>query len=114
MRVVVAIEPLSYRQAIGQAIQGLRPHMEVMVTDSDALGPEALCLDSDLVICSQPNSFATNGTSAWVEYRSYDEPVAQFSLNGKRSELDVGGLDDLLSIVDEVDRIAATNGSLCN
>jgi hypothetical protein len=30
LRVVVAIEPRSYRQVIGRALRALRPHLEVV------------------------------------------------------------------------------------
>ena len=37
MMVVFAIEPRTYRQVMGQAIQALRPHVEVVVPDPETL-----------------------------------------------------------------------------
>ena len=64
MRVLMAIEPRSYREVIGEAIRGLRPHLEVVIVEPDALEPEMARLDPELVICSQPSIAAANGRPA--------------------------------------------------
>jgi hypothetical protein len=66
MRVLIAIEPRSYREVI----RGLRPHLEVAIVEPDALEPE-------LVICSRPSVAATNGRAAWIAFRPYDQPAAK-------------------------------------
>jgi hypothetical protein len=40
MRVLMAIEPRSYREVIGEAIRGFRPHLEVAIVEPEALEPE--------------------------------------------------------------------------
>lgn len=37
MRIVVAVEPRSYREDIGSAIRGLRPHLEVAIVEPGEL-----------------------------------------------------------------------------
>jgi len=61
MRVLMAIEPRSYREVIGAAIRGLRPHLEVVIVDPDALEPEMARLDPELVVCNRPIIAATSG-----------------------------------------------------
>lgn len=107
----MAVEPRSYREAIGSAIRGLRPHVEVVIVEPGALTPEVLRLDPDLVICGQPNTASPDARSAWLEYRPYDER-AELCLDGKRSKLADVQLDDLLSIVDEAEEVARKKGDL--
>jgi hypothetical protein len=45
MRVLMAIEPRSYREVIGEAIRGLRSHLEVAIVDPETLEPEMARFD---------------------------------------------------------------------
>ena len=69
-KVTVAIEPLAYRTIIGNALQGLRPRVEVVVVESDALLVEVARLKPDLVISgfSRPSG---SSEIAWIEFRLY-------------------------------------------
>jgi hypothetical protein len=109
MVVLIAIEPRSYRQVIGQTIQALRPHVEVVVLDPDTLGAGVTRLDPDLVFADRPDdTSAPTGRPAWVEFRPYEEPPARVYLAGRRRELGEVDLDDLLSLVDEVEELSRT------
>ncbi len=114
MQVIVAIEPRSYRQVIGRALQALRPHIEVNVLDPDVLRAGIARLDPDLVLSNQPDTFAPTGRSAWVQFLPYEEPPARICLAGRRRELEQVELDDLLSIVDEAEELARTRRALGN
>ena len=46
----MAIEPLAYRTIIGNALQALRPRVEVIVVESDALLAEVARLKPGLMI----------------------------------------------------------------
>ena len=106
MRVLMAIEPRSYREVIGTAIRGLRPHLEVAIVEPDALELEVAHLDPGLVICSRPNTVTANGRLAWIEFRPYAQPAARVYVGGRRFELEEVELEDLLSVVDEAERLA--------
>ncbi len=106
MRVLMAIEPRSYREVIGEAIRGLRPHVEVAIVEPDALEPEMARLVPELVICSRPNVAASNGRPAWIDFRPYAQPAARIYVGGRRFELEEVELEDLLSVVDEAERLA--------
>ena len=112
MVVLVAIEPRLYRQVMGKAIQGLRPHVEVIVLDPDTLGAGIRRLDPELVFANRPDTFAPTGRSAWVEFRPYEQQPARICLAGRRRELEAVGLDDLLSVVDEAEELSRTRRDL--
>lgn len=110
MQLIVAIEPRSYRQVIGQAIRALRPHVEVTILEPDTLGAGVRRLEPELVFAGRPDTFGASegpaGRSAWVEFRPYEHPPARVSLGGRRWDLDEVELSDLLSVVDETEEHA--------
>src|ERR671917_1599956 len=118
MQLVVAIEPRSYRQVIGEAIKALRPHVEVTVLEPGMLGAGVRRLEPELVFADQPDTFGPEGgptgRTAWVEFRPYEEPPARVRLAGRRWELEAVELSDLLSIVDEAEGLSRTTGELGN
>ncbi len=114
MMVIVAIEPRTYRLVIGEAIQSLRPHVEVTVLNPDTLGAGVKRLDPTLVFANRPDTFSSTSRAAWVEFRPYEETPARICLAGRRWELEKVDLDDLLSIVDETEELARTTRELGN
>ena len=108
MVVLVAIEPRFYRQVLGQTIQAKRPHVEVVVLDPDTLEAGLARLDPDLVFAYRPDAPAPTGRPAWVEFHPYEHPAARVCLAGRRWELSLVELPDLLSIVDEAEEISRT------
>ena len=88
MQLVVAIEPRSYRQVIGEAIKALRPHVEVTVLEPGTLGAGIVRLEPELVFADQPDTFGPEGVGtggrAWVEFRPYEKPPTQVCLAGRR------------------------------
>ena len=92
MQLVVAIEPRSYRQVIGEAIRALRPHVEVTVLEPGMLGAGVRRLEPELVFADQPDTFGPEGGSTgrptWVEFRPYEEPPAKICLGGRWHELE--------------------------
>lgn len=109
MRIVLAIEPRSYREAVGSAIRALRPYVEVTTVGPSVLASEVVRLDPELVVCGQPNTVTPSGRPAWFEYRPYDDR-AELCMGGNRSRLADVQFDDLLSIVDEAEELARTKG----
>ena len=69
MVVLIAIEPRSYRQVIGQTIQALRPHVELVVLDPDTLGVGVTRLEPDLVFADRPDTFAWTRGRAHAKVR---------------------------------------------
>lgn len=100
--VLIAIEPRSYREAIGDAVQTLRPHVEVTVVDPRDLRVEILRQHPALVICGLPETLDPGYEgSGWLEYRPYERPEARLIVEGRYSEMEAVELADLLSVVDD-------------
>ncbi|HET7270060.1 MAG TPA: hypothetical protein VFI90_03135, partial [Rubrobacter sp.] len=69
MRILVANEPRSYREAFARVIQTLRPHIETIAVDPDALDSEALRLRPDLVVCGRVTPTVETVARCWMELR---------------------------------------------
>jgi hypothetical protein len=107
-KILVALAPREYRTVIGRAIQALRQHLEVTVVEPDELQAEVARLEPALVISSQPKPATSEGGPAWVDHRPYDEPSASECIGGRCARLYEPGLDGLLSVVDEAERLSRT------
>jgi hypothetical protein len=106
MVVLIAIEPRSYRQAVGEALRSMRPHVEVVVLEPGTLGAGVARLEPEVVFADGPDASSPPGRPAWVEFRPYEEPPARVRLAGRRWELGEVGLEDLLSLVDEAEGLS--------
>ena len=60
----------------------------------------------------QPNTVDPGGRPAWVELPPDPERLAETCLDGERSEVINPALDELLSLVDETERLARTKREL--
>jgi hypothetical protein len=79
----------------------------VAVAEPNEFEAEMERLDPHLVICSPPNAVPSDSKSAWVGFYSLDpEVLAAICLDGEYSESHNPGLGELLSIVDEAERLA--------
>ena len=118
MVVLMAIEPRSYRQVIGEVIRSMRPQVEVTILEPNTLGAGVGRLGPELVFADRPNTFGPGGgptrRSAWVEFRPYEHPPAMVCLAGMKWELEEVELSDLLSIVDRTEELFRTTRELGN
>lgn len=114
MKVVMAAEPRVYREAIGETIKSLKPHIEVAIVAPEDLKRAVSNLDPELVICSQPDTFTPESRPAWIEFRPYDEPAAKVCLGGRYSELEEVRLEDLLRVIEETEKLSQTTRLLGN
>ena len=101
MRVLVANEPRSYREAFGRALLGLRPNVETIIVEPQTLDWEALRLTPDLVICDHVTPVVAASARSWIELRVEDEALVAVS-NSRAFPADAReiGLDDLLALID--------------
>jgi hypothetical protein len=97
--VLVAIEPRSYSEAIGRALEVLRPGLAVRVVEPADLVAEVSRLDPDLVVCSQPRVSAASSEARWIEYYPYDER-APIRVDGRSEDLAQITLEDLFAVID--------------
>ena len=66
MRIPVANERRSYREAIAGAVQVLRPHLAVITVESEDLDEEVVHHDPDLVQCSRLSRIVERWPRDWV------------------------------------------------
>lgn len=109
-RVLVANAPLSYRQAMAAAITVLRPDVEILLVDPEALDLEVARSSPDLVVCSRVTPTVEAGVGAWVDLYPEGERRATVSIDGRRVETTGVELDDLLSLIDQRAGLAEPRG----
>jgi hypothetical protein len=111
LRVLLANAPLSYRQAMAAAITALRPDVDVLLGEPEALDTEVERLRPDFVVCSHVTPLVEGGVLAWVDLYPEGDRHATISIDGLRVETGEVELDDLLSIIDQrVRKLAETRG----
>jgi hypothetical protein len=89
-----------------------RPHVEVVGTGLDTLEEEVGRFDPHLVICSRPNTVHPGSRPAWIELPLEPDQLAEFCLDGKRSEATNPALGELLQAIDEIEKLALTKSEL--
>jgi hypothetical protein len=67
VRVLVALELRTYRQAIASALGYSRPHAAVSVSDPEDLDSEMERVEPHVVICSQSTQPVRDGALCWVK-----------------------------------------------
>ena len=108
MRLLVANEPHSYREAIAGAVQALRPHLAVITVEPEDLDEEVVRHDPDLVLCSRLSRVVERWPCAWIVLYPNGEPRAMISIAGRRRTVTADlPFADLLSIIDETERLAS-------
>jgi hypothetical protein len=105
MCVLVANEPLAYREVISAALKKLRPHIRVHTTEPAELNKEFLLLSPRLVVCSRTTTLVEREAPAWLELYPDHTSGAVVSLAGRKTTFDKIDFDTLLSILDEAKRL---------
>ena len=107
LRVVLANEPVVYREVISATVEIFRPRFEVFTAEPEDLDREFLCLGPRLVVvCSQLTELVEREALAWIQlYPNHashtivalgDEPPM------KLAHMD---LDTLLAVLDTAERL---------
>ena len=114
MRILLANEPRSYREAFADAFRALRPQFEVITLEPDALKEAALRLHPDVVVCSRITPAIRTATRSWLEVRVEGELLIVSTSDADRSPAPNPGLESMLAFVDrreEEARIRRANAS---
>jgi hypothetical protein len=117
VRILVAFEKdyQVYQDVTVNIIRELRPHVEVSVAELDKLEAEVVRLEPDLVICSRPNNATSaDGVLAWIKLPTGHNRSAELCLDGEYSEVEDVGLNDVLRVLDETERLAREKVRLKN
>lgn len=100
MRILLANEPRSYRQVFAGALRALRPHVEVITVEPNAVEEEAPRLRPDAVVCSRTTPALRSAVGVWMEVRLEDGTLLVSTSDTGRSKDPNPGLETLLDFVD--------------
>ena len=116
VRVLVALEPRSYREAIGRAIEEARLQASVYLLDSDPLNYEAYEANLDyetdylkphVVLCHQTTPAVRELAICWVKILICDQLQAVVSIAGEAKMVPNISLSELISVIDEANVLTA-------
>jgi len=97
---------------MANAVRMYRPRVEVVAAGLGGLGEEVTRFDPHLVICSRPNTVDLGSRPAWIELPPDPDKLTEICVNGRHSETFNPALEDLLSVLDETERLARTQHKL--
>ena len=107
-RVLVAVDPLMYREVIAHAVRERRPHARVSTAGPENLDPETRRLAPHLVVCNRVTGAVREAAVSWVELEvrpgpgSLDANVKVDDLQA--SKVERAEIDDVLAALDETER----------
>ncbi len=101
LRVVVANELRSYREAIARAMSIARPDIEVYETEPEELNWEVARLRPDFVMCSRVTSVVELRVPVWIELYPNCQAPSRVGVRGKITTLNSVQLADLLALLDQ-------------
>ncbi len=102
---LVANDPLAYREALAAAIEELRPYVEVLTAEPADLDEGFLWHTPGFVVCSRSTPLLEREAPAWVELYPGHTSGALASLAGGKTTFEAMDFDVLLSILDEAQRL---------
>jgi hypothetical protein len=107
LRVVLANEPVVYREVISATIEVLRPEFEVFTAEPENLDREFLRLGPRLVVvCSQLTELVERDALAWVQLYPNHASHTLVALGGQRpTRLAHMDLDTLLAVLDAAEHL---------
>lgn len=112
MRVLVAVRPRAYRDALAQAIKRVRRLVAVnfLDPDPDILDYEIRYLEPQVIICDRSTSTVREYATGWVEMSPCDHRQVVVSIGGQAEMVPDISLDELISIIDRAEVSARTGG----
>ena len=110
LRILVAIEPLMYREVLAFHFRQERPRADVVLASSGTLHDQARRRRLHLIFASEvPPEFKEMGLF-WVEVSNQDGLVALISADGYSTTIDDVSLQDLLAVVDKAEEELLAHG----
>ena len=105
IRTLIANDLLSYREALSMTLRELRPEVEVFESRMVFLDHEVRRLLPNVVICSEVTDLVRDHILHWIELYPNCESRVTISNFGKRRVVDDIRLSDIVSLVDEADKL---------
>jgi hypothetical protein len=107
IRVLMAIAPTMYGQALAYALQMNRPQVEVVRVEPDELDGRPAGDQSHPVACNGSDDEAKALAPSWAAL-SYPRTVeADVYLGGRRSTIEDVRVEDVLVVMDEAEQLSA-------
>jgi hypothetical protein len=106
MRVLVALKPRAYRDALVHAIKRTRRRVAVHFLDPDLLDYETRYLEPQVVICDQVMPAVREYAICWVEIPYCDPPRAVVNIKGQAEIVPDISIDELISVIDRAEALA--------
>ena len=110
LRLVVANDPRSYREAIATAIQRLQPDVEVMVVDPTDLADQVEHWRPHMVISSVPVARAADCPLCWVALYPARTTQVVVTVAGQQTWARDIDLAELLAVVDSTAALVGSMG----
>ena len=106
IRVLVALELRSYREAIAKALQYEHPQAQVHSADPQVFDLEMMHLEPHVVICSQTTPAVRDGALCWVKVLIVGEELrAVVSVRGRVKIVSNITLGELISVLQEAEAV---------
>jgi hypothetical protein len=111
IRVLVALELRSYREAIAKALQYQHPQVRVHPADPEVFDLEMMHLEPHVVICSQTTPAVRDGALCWVKILIVGEELrAVVSVGGRGKIVSNITLGELGSVLEEAEALVQEAG----
>ena len=107
MRILISYEESHrvYSDALERALRGLRPDAEAASCSLGSLGRRVESFDPDPVVSSRPNTVDPGGRAAWYKLSPGPDEPSEACLGGRRWQRLNPTLEDLLSLIEEVEAL---------
>ena len=114
MRILISYEQSYhvYSDALQRAISGLRPDAEVVLCSLAEIGDQVESFDPHLVVSSSPNTVDPGGRTAWYRLSPEPDEPSEACLGGRRWQTLNPPLEELLSLIDEVETLVCSGREL--
>ena len=110
IRVLVTVEPRMYREAIALGLQRLRPDLEVMLVPENVLDGQVEAFRPHVLVRNDSDGAISEeflgDVVCRVEVLYTDSMDTRISMDGRSYTIEDASLDDLLSLMDEAERLA--------
>jgi len=106
LRVLVANEPRLYREGIAATLRDLKPDVDVLVVEPEALDREVGRSVADMVLCSHVTPVVKNEALVSIEFYLEGKPLMGVNVDGLSLRAIDDGLPTLLSLVDRTELLA--------
>ena len=110
IRVLVTVEPGMYREAIALGLQRLRPDLEVMLVPENVLDGQVEDFRPHVLVRNDSDGAIPEGllgsVVCRVEVLYTDSMDTRISMGGRSYTIEDASLEDLLSLLDEAERLA--------